>query len=129
MSITFKWSVKKLEVIPVLDDKTNVVTTVNWCVTGTDSDNNISESYSGLRSFSLGDTFVPYVELTEQQVLDWCFKPELVEIKNFEGVVLSSATLNLKEDAEKKVIAQIASQVAQKAVEPILPWQAQESAA
>ena len=122
MSITFKWSVKKLEVIPVLDDKANVVTTVNWTVVGTDSDDNISESYSGLRSFSVGQSFVPYDQLTEQQVLDWCFEPELAEVKNFEGVVLSSATLNVKEDAEEKVTAQIASRLAQKVVEPALPW-------
>ena len=122
MSITFKWSVKKLEVVPMLDDKANVVSTVNWTVIGTDSETNTSESYSGLRSFSVGESFVPYDQLTEQQVLDWCFEPELAEVKNFEGKVLSSVTLNLKKDAEEKVTAQIASRLAQKAVEPALPW-------
>ena len=122
MSITFKWSVKKLEVIPVLDNKTNVVTTVNWTVVGTDSETSTSENYSGLRSFSVGESFIPYEQLTEQQVLDWCFEPELAEVKNFEGKILSSVTLNLKKDAEEKVTAQIASRLAQKAIEPALPW-------
>jgi hypothetical protein len=120
MSITFAWSVKKLEVVPVLGDKINVVITVNWNVIGTDGD--ISESHSGLRSFSLGESFVPYDQLTEQQVLDWCFEPELAEVKNFEGVVLSSATLNLKEDAEEKVTKEIERRITQKSIEPALPW-------
>ena len=122
MAITFYWSISKLEVIPMMDDKSNVVTNVKLNVVGTDSESNITESYSVLRSFSLGNTFVPYDQLTEQQILDWCFQPEIVEVKNFEGFVLTSTTLNLKQDAEKKVTDQIASKLKQNAFEPALPW-------
>ena len=65
---------------------------------------------------------MPDDQLTEQQILDWCFQPEIVEVKNFEGFVLTSTTLNLKQDAEKKVTDQIASKLKQNAFEPALPW-------
>jgi hypothetical protein len=87
---------------------------------GTDGD--ISESYSGSRSFSLGDTFVPYNQLTEQQVLNWCFEPEIVEIKDFGSDAVIRTTFDLKQNAEKQVINQIEKTLAQKAIEPALPW-------
>jgi hypothetical protein len=120
MSITFAWSIKKLEVDPALNDKVNVVTTVSWNVMGTDGD--ISESHSGSRSFLLGDTFVPYDQLTEQQVLDWCFEPEIVEIKDFGSDAVIRTTFDLKQNAEKQVTNQIEKTLAQKAIEPALPW-------
>jgi len=122
MQITFKWSIKKLEVAPTLNNRVNVVTTVNWTVVGTDSESNISESYSGLRSFSLGDTFVSYDQLTEQQVLDWCFEPEVNEVKNFEGTVISTSTRVIKDEGEAEVTKQIQQSIAQKAITPALPW-------
>lgn len=122
MQITFKWSIKKLEVAPALNNRVNVVTTVNWNVVGTDSDSNISESYSGLSSFSLGDTFVSYDQLTEQQVLDWCFEPEINEVKNFEGTVISTSTRIIKDEGEAQVTKQIEELLAQKAITPDLPW-------
>jgi len=122
MQITFKWSIKKLEVAPTLNNRVNVVTTVNWTVVGTDSESNISESYSGLRSFSLGDTFVSYDQLTEQQVLDWCFEPEVSEVKNFEGTVISTSTRVIKDEGEAEVTKQIQQSIAQKAITPALPW-------
>jgi len=105
MSITFNWSINKMQVIPEQDNRTNVVVKADWLVRAVDKDNNAASFASGSRSFSLGNTFTPFEELTEQQVLNWCFALE-----------------NFKTNTEAQVTDQIARQLAQKQSEPALPW-------
>jgi hypothetical protein len=121
MAISFKWSISKLRVIPQQSDKSNVVSVVEWLVQGTDDVNLVTASISGIRSFVLGDTFTLFEELTEQQVLDWCFAPEIVTWTDDENVE-HSVTKNLKSDTEAQVTGQIERQLAKKIVEPNLPW-------
>ena len=121
MAISFKWSVSKLRVIPQQGDKTNVVSVVEWLVQGTDEVNNITSSSCGIRSFVLGDSFTPFDQLTEQQVLGWCFEPEIITLLNEENIKTTSTYL-LKDAGEAQVVDQIARQLAQKKQEPALPW-------
>lgn len=120
MAITFKWSVSKLKVTQQ-NDKANVVTDVEWFVQGTDDVNNLIASASGTKSFTLGDSFTPYAQLTEQQVLDWCFAPEVITWKGVDNTEQSTTRL-IKDEGETQVAGQIARQLAQKAAEPALPW-------
>jgi hypothetical protein len=110
----FKWSVNK---VIVAED--NLVVKVDLTVTATDGDNTASASY--IRSLVRGDSFIPYNQLTEQQVLDWCFEPVVTTWTNFDEVELSRTQL-IKEEGEAQVAEQIARQLAQKAAEPDLPW-------
>jgi hypothetical protein len=110
----FKWSVNK---VTVAED--NLVVKVDLTVTATDGDNTASASY--IRSLVRGDSFIPYNQLTEQQVLDWCFEPVVTTWTNFDEVELSRTQL-IKEEGEAQVAEQIARQLAQKAAEPDLPW-------
>jgi hypothetical protein len=105
MSITFNWSITKTQVIPTQDGKTNIITKAEWFVNAVDKDKNAASFASGTCNFSLGDTFTPFEELTEQQVLNWCFAFE-----------------NFKENIETQVAEQIARQLIQKEIEPTLPW-------
>jgi hypothetical protein len=105
MSITFNWSISKMQVIPEQDSKTNVVVKAEWLVKAVDKDNNAASFASGTCNFSLGNTFTPFEELTEQQVLNWCFALE-----------------NFKINTEAQVTEKIERQLAQKAKEPALPW-------
>jgi hypothetical protein len=122
MSLTYKWSVTRLQVIPQQDGKSNIVVSVDWRVTADDEANNISASASGIKQLSLGDTFTDFNELTEQQVLAWCFEPETIEIKDFEGNIAQTITKHLKNEGETQVAGQIERQLVQKAAEPDLPW-------
>ena len=110
----FKWSVNK-----VIVAEENLVVKVDLTVTATDGDNTASASY--IRSLVRGDSFIPYNQLTEQQVLDWCFEPVVTTWTNFDEVELSQTQL-IKEEGEAQVAEQIARQLAQKAAEPDLPW-------
>ena len=114
MSITFKWSVNKVQVA-----QDNLIVKVYLEVTGTDGDNSASAAY--IRNLIRGDSFIPYEQLTEQQVLDWCFAPEITTWQSRDDVEQISTRL-LKEEGEAEVTSQILRQLAQKASEPALPW-------
>jgi hypothetical protein len=93
--ITYKWSIEKVVVTT-----NDAVTHVYWRCDGTDNVN--SAACAGIKELVLGDSFTPYDQLTEQQVLDWCF--------------------TIKDDAEGQVAGQIANQILKKQAEPALPW-------
>ena len=117
MTLNIKWSVNKLKVIPQQGEKLNVVTVVEWLVQATDEVNNLTASASGLRELKLGDSFTTYDQLTEQQVLDWCFEPEIITTD--EG---GTTIKHIKVEGEAQVTDRIARQLAEKQSEPALPW-------
>lgn len=110
----FKWSVNK---VTVAED--NLVTQVDLTVTATDGNSTASAAYT--RNLVRGDSFTPYDQLTEDQVLSWCFEPEVTTWKNQDDVAQTSTRL-IKDEGEAQVSGQIARQLAQKAAEPALPW-------
>jgi hypothetical protein len=119
--MNFKWTINKLTVAA-----DNLVVKVDLTVTGTDGDNKASAAYT--RNLVCGDSVTPYDQLTEQQVIDWCFEPEIITWTDVEKVE-QSVTKHLKDEGESQVAGQIAHQLAQKAAEPALPWRTQESVA
>ena len=110
----YKWTVNKVQVA-----EDNLVVKVDLTVTGTDGDNSASAAYS--RDLVRGDSFVPYEQLTEQQVLEWCFEPIVTPWTDMDNVENISTRL-IKDEGEAQVADQIARQLAQKAAEPALPW-------
>jgi hypothetical protein len=110
----YKWTVNKVQVA-----QDNLVVKVDLTVTGTDGDNSASAAYS--RELVRGDSFVPYEQLTEQQVLDWCFEP-VITIGLDRDNVEQSTTRLIKYEGEAQVAGQIERQLAQKESEPALPW-------
>ena len=112
--MNFKWTINKLTVA-----QDNLVVKVDLTLAGTDGENSASIAYS--RDLVRGDAFIPYEQLTEQQVLDWCFAPEVNTWTDTDGNQQSSTRL-IKDESEAQVAGQIARQLAQKAAEPALPW-------
>ena len=110
----YKWTVNKMQVA-----QDNLVVKVDLTVIGTDGDNTASAAYS--RNLVRGDSFIAFNQLTEQQVLDWCFAPESISWVD-ENNVEQSGTKHLKTEGEAQVAGQIARQLAQKESEPALPW-------
>jgi hypothetical protein len=110
MAITFNWSVQKMQVA-----NNKLVIKVDLLVTGTDGEVTAAAAYS--RDLTYGGSFTPYEELTEQQVLDWCFAPEIITLDD-----QTSITRLIKDEGEAQVAGQIARQLAQKESEPALPW-------
>jgi hypothetical protein len=106
----FKWSVNKVQVT-----QDNLIVKVDLIVTGTDGDNSASAAYT--RNLVRSENFIPYEQLTEQQVLSWCFAPEVITLSDE-----TTITRNLKDEGETQVTGQIERQLAQKQSEPALPW-------
>jgi hypothetical protein len=110
----FKWSVNK---VTVAED--NLVVKVDLTITATDGDNTASAAYT--RTLARGDSFTPYDQLTEAQVLAWCFSQEVIIWVSPDGEEKSFTRL-IKDEGEAQITEQIARQLAQKAAEPALPW-------
>jgi hypothetical protein len=101
---TILWIIERLLVRKVEGPNTDVVITADWRCNG--SQDNYSGTCYGSASFAppSGD-FTPYVDLTEQQVLDWCFAS---------GVDQKAIEAN--------VTAQIENQINPPVIAPPLPW-------
>ena len=107
--MTILWLIERLLVKPTDGTKTDVVITADWRCNSTVQ--SPTEAYSGTCygscSFSApaGSDFTPFTDLTEQQVLDWCFA---------NGVD--------KTAIEANVTAQIQNQINPPVVVLPLPW-------
>jgi len=70
--MTILWLIERLLVKPVEGSLTDVVITADWRCNG--SQDSYSGTCYGSCSFAPpSGSFTPYADLTEQQVLDWCF--------------------------------------------------------
>jgi hypothetical protein len=71
MSLTYDYAVTGLKTATV-NTFTDVITTVQWTLTGTDDVGNTG-SFSGVTPYSLNTatTFIPFNSLTENEVLSW----------------------------------------------------------
>ena len=73
MNISINWTIERLLVKPTEGSYTDVVITADWRCNGS------QDSYSGTCYGSCSfapptEGFTPYDQLTEQQVLDWCYQ-------------------------------------------------------
>jgi hypothetical protein len=98
------WIIERLLVKPTEGDKTNVVITADWRCNGTDG--TYSGTCYGSASFAApSENFTPYEDLTQEQVLGWCFA---------NGVDQAAIEAN--------VTAQIENQINPPVIAPPLPW-------
>jgi hypothetical protein len=101
---TLSWIIERLLVRKVEGTYSDVVITADWRCNG--SQENYSGTCYGSASFAPpSGSFTPYEDLTEQQVLDWCFAS---------GVD--------KTAIEANVTAQIENQINPPVIAPPLPW-------
>jgi hypothetical protein len=110
--MTILWLIERLLTKPVEGTLTDVVITADWRCNGTETtgSGDTEKTYSGTCYGSCSfappsDSFTPYPDLTEQQVLDWCFA---------NGVD--------KTAIEANVTAQIQNQINPPVVVLPLPW-------
>ena len=109
---TISWIIERLLVKPTEGSLTDVVITADWRCNGTETtgSGDTEKTYSGTCYGSCSfappsGSFTPYDQLTEQQVLDWCFA---------NGVD--------KTAIEANVSLQIENQINPPVIAPPLPW-------
>mgnify|MGYP000234505543 CR=1 FL=1 len=102
--ITINWIIERLLVKPTEGSLTDVVITADWRCNGTDG--TYSGTCYGSCSFAPpSGSFTPYEDLTQDQVLDWCFA---------NGVDQTAIEAN--------VTLQIENQINPPIIAPPLPW-------
>ena len=105
--ITYTWNISQLNCVPQVPEGADYVVTAHWNLSGTDG--TYSGSVYSTCSFPVvqGESFTPYADLTQDQVLGWCWA---------NGVD--------KDSAEAAVAQQIENQINPPIVSPPLPWAA-----
>jgi hypothetical protein len=103
--ITLSWIIERLLCKPVEGPNTDVVITADWRCNG--SQDQYSGTCYGSTSFAppSGSGFTPYDQLTEQQVLDWCYANGVDQ-----AAIEANVTLQIENQINPPVIA------------PPLPW-------
>jgi hypothetical protein len=102
--MTILWIIERLLVRKVENTHTDVVITADWRCNG--SQESFSGTCYGSTSFAPPTgSFTPYADLTEQQVLDWCYAS---------GVDQKAIEANVSQ--------QIADQINPPVIAPPLPW-------
>jgi len=107
--ITLSWIIERLLVKPTEGTLTDVVITADWRCNGT-QDQYSGTCYGSCSFAPPSGEFTPYEDLTQEQVLGWCFA---------NGVDQKAIEAN--------VTAQIENQINPPIIAPPLPWAAQPS--
>jgi len=108
MTTVITWKILQLDCVPQVPEGADYVVTAHWQCNGVDG------AYSGQTygtcSFAVvqGESFTPYANLTQDQVLGWCWD---------NGVD--------KDANEANVEQQIQDQINPPVVSPPLPWEAE----
>lgn len=113
MSATITWVIEWMQCVPQDGPLTDVVITAAWRCNGAQTENGTDYfgTVYGAASFpqpTEGDPFTPYADLTQEQVLGWCWA---------NGVNKSSS--------ETSVQQQIDNQINPPVIQPPLPWASQ----
>ena len=108
MTATINWTVTAMDCYPEEGGNTDVVFTVHWTCAGTQTEGD--NTYNGSVYSTCGvpvptESFTPYADLTQEQVLGWIWA----------NGVDQAAT-------EAAVQAQIDGQINPTVVTPALPW-------
>ena len=87
MAVT--WTISNMDRQIKLDGKDDVVTTIHWRASDTDSDGNSGSSY-GTVGVTLGKDFIAYKDITQEKAIQWA-KDALGEdeVKSIEDSIAS----------------------------------------
>lgn len=104
---TYNWIIERLDCYPERDNQTDVVFTVHWRLNAQDGEYNASGYGTVGLTYTPGQPFTPFAELTQPQVVGWV-----------------QAALGAEQIAqmEAALAANIAAQINPPVVSPPLPW-------
>lgn len=105
MATVITWNISQLDCLPNTEVGNDYVITAHWSCNGVDGE--YSARNYGTCSFSVqeGEEFVPYDELTQNQVLSWCWNS---------GVDKAATELSVEQAIENQINPPV--------VTPPLPW-------
>lgn len=107
MSVTYKWTIERMDCFPQAQGNVNVVFTVFWRAEATDGTHISSVFGSQMVEFDPNDSFTPYENLTQEQVVGW---------------VRSAMGFNRPEDIEFNLAKAVETLANPPVISPPLPW-------
>lgn len=115
MSATITWSVEWMQCKPSEGQYTDVVITAGWRCNGAQTVDGVDYTGTvyGTCSFAQpteGGSFTPYAQLTQEQVLGWCWNSGVDKV-----------------GTESVVQQQIDNQINPPVIQPPLPWAAPQA--
>lgn len=110
MSITYTFKIDDIEVL----ETQSIVKNVTWTLTASDSKNDASVYTTTQIEFNPSSSFIPYDQLTEDQVIQWVKDTLGDGIKMYENVV----------DAKLKKLQEVVTvDLTKTSIPKKLPWQ------
>ena len=106
--LKIKWKIIGMTVMPILNDKSNVVVSVNCLVSAIDGNLKADVEMTKNLKFDDGQNFVDYELLTEEKVLEWVKTQGTIETNQAEKFVQEF----IENQKNPKVVA----------IEKPLPW-------
>lgn len=95
MTITTTWTIDGIDCQTQVDEYTNVVYTIHWRVCATQAESSASVYGSSTLAFDPLNEFIPYENLTPEQVLSWTFAALGEDQKNNAEAAAISALENI----------------------------------
>ena len=88
------WTISNMDRKIKLDDKDDVVTTIHWRASETDSDGNTGSSYGSVGVTLGSQSFIAYADISEDVAIGWA-KDALGtdEVKNIEDSIANQISL------------------------------------
>ena len=105
MATMIDWTISQLDCKPQEDGETDVVVVAHWQCTGVDGEYTAQVYGTASFTYTPGDPFTPYADLTRDQVLNWVWGSGVNKIAT-----------------EENVSQQILNQINPPIVTPPLPW-------
>jgi hypothetical protein len=105
MATMIDWTISQLDCKPQEDGETDVVVVAHWQCTGVDGEYTAQVYGTASFTYTPGDPFTPYADLTQDQVLNWVWGSGVDKIAT-----------------EENVSQQILNQINPPIVTPPLPW-------
>lgn len=65
------WKITGIKVLPQVEGQVDVVSKVAWVAKLSEADKTASECGDARLEYTAGSTFVPFEQLTEEQLVDW----------------------------------------------------------
>lgn len=71
MTISYEWKIEQIKLYPEIDKFKDVVFEVYWRINATDGQNTSTVYGSIIIELNKDNKFIPYDQLTEEQVINW----------------------------------------------------------
>jgi len=90
---TFTWTITAMDTYPSYEGQTDCVMTAHWTCSGTDGTYTSSVYATCAIPYEEQDAYIPYADLTQEQVLDWIWEHGVDQTATEEAVAQQIANL------------------------------------